>query len=130
MRQNMIDPKQEALEGLLDRLSAGQLGRRGFLAAIAAMGLGALVDPAGAARAAVAGETQAANRRVLKSGYDYIVVGAGVAGCLSAARLAEAGADVLLVESGGTDDLPQVSTPGIWFTNIGGPLDWKFKAEP
>ncbi len=126
----MIDPKQEALECLLDQLSAGRLGRRGFLAAIAAMGLGTLVDTTGVARAAVAGETQTSNRRALKSGYDYIVVGAGAAGCIIAARLAEAGAEVLLVESGGTDDLPQVSTPGIWFTNIGGPLDWKFKAEP
>ena len=126
----MIDAKQEALEGLLDRLSAGRLGRRGFLSAIAAMGLGSLVDPTGVGRATVAGDVQVGNRRTLKAGYDYVIVGAGAAGCLIAARLAEAGADVLLVESGGTDDLPQVSTPGIWFTNIGGPLDWKFKAEP
>jgi choline dehydrogenase len=44
--------------------------------------------------------------------------------------LAAAGAEVLLVESGGGDDLKEISTPGLWFTNIGGPLDWKFKAAP
>ncbi|MEM7210764.1 MAG: GMC family oxidoreductase [Pseudomonadota bacterium] len=38
--------------------------------------------------------------------FDYIVVGAGTAGCVVAARLAEAGAEVLLLEQGsdGTDE--------------------------
>jgi len=126
----MIDTKREVVEGLLDQVAAGVLDRRGFLARAAFAGLAGLIDCAAADQAFAASEVQAANRRVLKRAYDYVVVGAGAAGCLIAARLAEAGAEVLLVESGGGDDLAAVTTPGLWFTNIGGPLDWNFKAEP
>ena len=126
----MIDEDREAAEQLLDRMALGGLGRRRFLGLAAALGAAAALDPASIDQAFAAGAVQDRNRAGLKQGYDYIVVGAGAAGCIIAARLAEAGADVLLVESGGTDELPQVATPGIWFTNIGGPLDWKFKAQP
>jgi len=38
--------------------------------------------------------------------YDYIVVGAGAAGSVLAAELSASGAQVLVIESGGTDDAP------------------------
>ncbi|HLZ83586.1 MAG TPA: GMC family oxidoreductase N-terminal domain-containing protein [Caulobacteraceae bacterium] len=126
----MIDREREAVEGLLDQVAAGALDRRGFLARAAGAGLGGLIDWAAADQAFAGSAVQAANRRSLKRGYDYVVIGAGAAGCLIAARLAEAGAEVLLVESGGGDDSAQVTAPGLWFTNIGGPFDWNFKAEP
>lgn len=126
----MIKSRAEAAQQLLDRVARGTLGRREFLKLTTALGLTVLLDPAQTEQAFAAGDTQLANRRTLKDSYDYVVVGAGAAGCIIASRLADAGAEVLLIESGGSDDLPQVTTPGLWFTNIGGPLDWKFKASP
>jgi choline dehydrogenase-like flavoprotein len=45
-------------------------------------------------------------------------------------KLAKAGADVLLVESGGVDDGPTITNPSVWFTNIGGPMDWSLPIQP
>jgi choline dehydrogenase len=48
------------------------------------------------------------------SEYDFIVVGAGSAGCIVAARLAEQGdARVLLVEAGGSDRTRFCKIPGM-----------------
>jgi choline dehydrogenase-like flavoprotein len=44
--------------------------------------------------------------------YDYIIVGAGSAGCVLAARLSEdPGVSVLLLESGGSDEHPFITMP-------------------
>ncbi|HEY8482585.1 MAG TPA: FAD-dependent oxidoreductase [Spirillospora sp.] len=66
---------------------------------------------------------------------DYVVVGAGSAGCVLAKRLAESGADVVLVEAGGSDRTPLVRKPGLIavFHNV--PqlkkrLDWGFYSAP
>jgi choline dehydrogenase len=126
----MFKARNETAQQLLDRMARGTLGRRDFIKLAAALGVGVLLDPVQTEQALAAGQTQNANRQTIKDSYDYVIVGAGAAGCIVAARLADAGADVLLVESGGSDNLPQVTTPGLWFTNIGGPLDWKFRAAP
>jgi len=62
---------------------------------------------------------------------DYVIVGAGSAGCAIAYRLAEAGRDVLIIEHGGTDAGPFIQMPAA----LSYPMnmrryDWGFQTEP
>jgi choline dehydrogenase-like flavoprotein len=66
--------------------------------------------------------------------YDYVIVGAGTAGCLLANRLsADPNARVLLLEAGGKDDYRWIHIPVGYLYLMGNPrADWCFKtaAEP
>jgi len=66
--------------------------------------------------------------------YDYIIVGAGTAGCLLANRLsADPAARVLLLEAGGKDNYHWIHIPVGYLYLMGNPrTDWGFKtaAEP
>jgi len=115
----MFAPEAERAQSLLDGLACGSISRRRFLELLGGAGLAATLAPAAVEAALLAGDNQRERRRRLRASYDYIIVGAGAAGCIIAAELAKAGADVLLLEAGGDDQLPEVQTPGIWFTNIG-----------
>jgi len=67
----------------------------------------------------------------LKERYDFTICGAGSSGSVVARRLAEnPAASMLLLEAGGTDDIPCVTEPGLWQRNIGAVTDWAFQAEP
>jgi choline dehydrogenase len=62
------------------------------------------------------------------STYDYIICGAGTAGCLLANRLsADAGKRVLLIEAGGNDDYLWIHIPVGYLYCIGNPrTDWLY----
>ncbi len=64
--------------------------------------------------------------------YDYIIVGAGTAGCLLANRLTrKKGTTVLLIEAGGKDDYLWIHIPVGYLHCIGNPrTDWLYKTEP
>jgi choline dehydrogenase len=64
--------------------------------------------------------------------YDYIIVGAGTAGCLLANRLTrKKDTTVLLIEAGGKDDYLWIHIPVGYLHCIGNPrTDWLYKTEP
>ena len=62
---------------------------------------------------------------------DYVIVGAGSAGCALAYRLSEAGASVLVVEYGGSDVGPLIQMPGaLSFPMNMKRYDWGYWSEP
>jgi choline dehydrogenase len=67
----------------------------------------------------------------LRLHYDFIICGSDSSGSLVARRLAEnPDVSVLLLEAGGTDDVPSVMEAGQWHTNLGSDRDWGFQAQP
>jgi choline dehydrogenase-like flavoprotein len=67
----------------------------------------------------------------MESGYDYVIVGAGSAGCVLAARLSEdEDVSVALIEAGGSDRQPEIQTPLMFPAVFKSGLDWDLYGEP
>lgn len=62
--------------------------------------------------------------------YDFIIVGAGSAGCVLACRLVSSGAKVLLLEAGGSDDSELIRTPGTYGALQDTAFDWGYRTVP
>lgn len=67
---------------------------------------------------------------LIRKTFDYIVCGAGSSGSVVAGRLAEnPEVQVLLLEAGGSDDIPEISDPEKWALNLGSSREWGFSTE-
>ncbi|MGH7073691.1 MAG: GMC family oxidoreductase [Stellaceae bacterium] len=62
---------------------------------------------------------------------NYVIVGAGSAGCVLAARLTEDPAvEVTLIEAGGADDAPEIHVPLSWTVIRKNEYDWDYTSQP
>jgi choline dehydrogenase len=63
--------------------------------------------------------------------YDYVIVGAGSAGCVLANRLsADPGIHVLFLEAGPADKRREVHIPAAWVSLFKTELDWNYETVP
>src|SRR4030088_463088 len=77
------------------------------------------------------GANQAKLTSEISPDFCFICGGAGSSGWVVARRLAEnPDVPVLLLEAGGSDDVPSVMEAVQWHTNLGSDRDWAFQAQP
>lgn len=122
----------EAVNKLINSAYAGRISRRAFMNGLIAAGVAAATARDMAEQAAHAQANQTAQLANLMSEYDYIIVGAGSAGCVMAHRLSQDGRfSVLVIEGGGTNlEQEKIINPLLYVTNFGTDTDWGNKTIP
>lgn len=112
---------KRALDEILTHYQGGRLNRRGFLGSAMALGLTAGV--AGSLATLYSNDAFAQSTRevdAVDTDYDYIIVGSGSAGSAMAYKLAmTSDARVLVLEAGGTDNVPEIHDPRKWTQTLG-----------
>ena len=89
---------------------------------------GSAIIASGAASAITACESKQSSK---KKSFDYIIIGAGSAGCVLAARLTEnPNIRVLLLEAGPISKAPLIDDPKNWFRLTFGEYVWPDKGTP
>ncbi|WNG52605.1 FAD-binding protein [Archangium minus] len=116
---------------LVHQVRSGELDREGFLRAAREAGVTEERAAGLADEALAAWENQRRLRENPREAYDFIVIGAGSAGCVLAARLSEDPANqVLVLEAGGPGTHPDVFIPSRWKQLLGTELDWNYQTVP
>lgn len=66
-----------------------------------------------------------------KSNWDYIIIGAGSAGCALARGLGKSRRDpkILILEAGGSDNSPLIKLP-MWQVRASTKYDWGYRSQP
>ncbi|WPB79928.1 FAD-dependent oxidoreductase [Archangium violaceum] len=116
---------------LVHQVRSGELDREGFLQAAKEAGVPAERAQQLAGEALASWENQRRLRESPREAHDFIVIGAGSAGCVLAARLSEDPANhVLVLEAGGPGTNPDVFIPSRWRYLLGTELDWSYQTVP
>lgn len=107
---------KKALEKEVREYNQGKMSRRSFLTSVTALGLTAAT--AGSLATVYGGNVFAKSTKEVSEpgkGYDYIIVGSGSAGSALAYRLATTtDASILVLEAGGSDEVPEIHDPRLW----------------
>ncbi|MDN4546988.1 GMC family oxidoreductase [Pseudomonas sp. C32] len=112
---------KKTLATILRDYSEGNLDRREFMKRVGMLGVSAAI--AGSLSTIYMNNVFASSTKeveAVETGYDYIIVGSGSAGSALAHRLATTtDARILVLEAGGTDDVPEIHDPRLWAQSLG-----------
>jgi choline dehydrogenase len=118
---------REAAAAILDDLARERVDRRGALIGGISAGLSLASLRALAAGVPGGAPSPSALADGLPERVDWVIVGAGSAGCVLAHRLsADRDLRVLLLEAGGPASLPEIARPADWPALSGSAVDWRY----